>query len=182
MTDLIVRGNVFYCDKHHELEDLAGEVEVIDKYNNIHTYLVPIVLCKSCNVYYILEETYQELKKYGRIRAQIVSYEKYLKGVEGLPWELKAVSELKALGYTVSEEEGLTSYQRQSILEDIIDCKIMTKGKVLSYLDFFIKLNQHKDNMALEKWKKDREYIAGYDIGTSKKVKVGAIIVLEYSK
>lgn len=180
MTDLLVRSNGFYCNQHHELEDMAGEVEVVDKFNNISTYLIPIVHCRKCDVYYVLEETYRELKKHGRIRVEILSYKAYKnKGNTG--WdELNDVSPLKSWGYTVSEDAGYTDMQRQSILEDIIDYQILTKDKVLSYLDFFIKLNQHKGNSAVEKWKDDRKYIAQYNIGMSKKIKIGKIIVMEY--
>ena len=58
--------------------------------------------------------------------------------------------------------------------------QILTKNKVLSYLDFFIKLNQHKGSSAVKKWKDDRKYIAQYNIGMSKKIKIGKIIVMEY--
>lgn len=67
--------------------------------------------------------------------------------------------------------------ERQSILEDIIDCGVMSKDKVLSYLDFFIKLNNFRSDQAIDKWKADRKYIANYRIGSSRKVKVGKIIV-----
>ena len=36
------------------------------------------------------------------------------------------------------------------------------------------------DMQNVEKWKDDRKYIAQYNIGMSKKIKIGKIIVMEY--
>lgn len=180
MTDLVVRSNSFYCNMHHDLEDIAGEIEVVDRNDNVHSYLIPITYCRACNVYYTLEETYLELKKKGRIRAEILTYRDY-QNRGNVRWgELSNVSPLKEWGYSVGQEDGYSSRQRESILEDIIDYGVMSKDKVLSYLDFFLKLNQHKGNVALEKWKADRNYIAQYKIGSAKKVKVGKIILFEH--
>ena len=120
-----------------------------------------------------------ELKKNGRIRAEILSYKDYQKRGNTGWGELSNVSPLREWGYSVSQEDGFSDRQRQSILEDIIDYGVMSKDKVLSYLDFFMKLNQHKGSRALEKWKADRTYIAQYRIGSAKKVKVGKVIVFE---
>ncbi len=179
MTDLVVRSNSFFCNMHHELEDMAGEIEVVDRNDNVHRYLIPIVYCCSCNVYYVLEETYLELKKNGRIRAEILSYKDYQNRGNASWGELSSISPLREWGYSVSQEDGFSDRQRQSILEDIIDYGVMSKDKVLSYLDFFMKLNQHKGSRALEKWKADRTYIAQYRIGSAKKVKIGKVIVFE---
>lgn len=179
MADLIVRSNGFYCNQHHDLEDIAGEIEVVDKNDNIHKYLIPITYCKSCDIYYVLEETYQELKQKGRIRAEILSYKVYKNQGNTEFRELNSMSLLKAWGYSVSQADGYSDRQRQSILEDIIDYQVMNKDKVLSYLDFFMRLNQYKGTIALGKWKEDRDYIAQYQIGTAKKVNIDKIIVIE---
>lgn len=39
-------------------------------------------------------------------------------------------------GYNVSQTEGLTDLRRHKILAVIIDNKIMSKGEIISYLDF----------------------------------------------
>lgn len=182
MGDLIVRSNSFYCNLHHDMEDMAGVVEVRNGLGQIMEYLIPIVYCRNCNVYYILDETYLELKKKGVIMCQILSYREYQNAgnTEIEPWKWNVISPLRKWGYTVSQVEGYSDRQRQAILEDIVDYGGMSKDKVLSYLDFFIKLNQSKGNLALEKWKADRAYIAAYKIGTAKKIKIGKITVIDY--
>ena len=116
MTDLLVRSNSFYCNKNHHLEDMAGEIEVVDKFNNIHTYLVPIVYCRDCEVHYILEETYRSLKQNGRrIRAEILTFKAYHEG-DRADWELKEMGPLKAWGYSVSEKRWYTVIRRRGII------------------------------------------------------------------
>ena len=67
----------------------------------------------------------------------------------------------------------------ENILEDIIDYGIMTKDEVLSYLSFFMHLNHNGSDVALSKWKADRDYIADYKLGSSKRIRVEKIIVYE---
>lgn len=182
MNDLVIRSNSFYCNKHHDITDLAGEFELLDRKGSISHYLVPIAYCKSCDKIYLLEETYKALKTYNSvIAAQIMTYKEY-ESSKGMPenlYEWKDISPLRKWGYTVSQVEGYSSRQRQAILEDIVDYGGMPKNKVLSYLDFFIKLNEQKGNLALEKWKADREHIANYKLGSAERVRIGTIIILD---
>lgn len=126
-----------------------------------------------------LEETYLALKEKGRIMCSILSYKAYQNSHSVEYGELNAMSPLRQWGYTVSQEEGYTDKQRQMILEDILDYNVMTKDKLLSYLNFFIRLNQHKKDSALGKWMDDRKYVEQYKLGTAKRIKVDRIIVIE---
>ena len=101
-------------------------------------------------------------KKIDQRRLYLLSYKAY-KNRDAVEYgELKEVSPLREWGYTVSQDEGYTDRQRQMILEDILDHQIMTKDTMLSYLGFFIRLNQHKHDVALGKWIEDRKYIEQY--------------------
>lgn len=73
-------------------------------------------------------------------------------------------SALHKLGYTVSQEKGLSAKQRQEILEFAINSKMMTKRKVISFLEYLIKTNGKKktNEIAVSKWKEDLEYIKRY--------------------
>lgn len=171
-NQILVRTNSFYCNIYHELEDIAGEISVIDKKGNVHVYLVPMAYCESCGLYYMLEETFKELKKYGVIRCQIMTFERYSKDgfFDGNFEKWRDIGPLKLWGYSVNAEDGLSEYQRQAILEDIVDCKAMTKDQVLSYLDFFIRLHRTNDGLYVDKWKADRMHLANYKLGSAKRV------------
>ena len=181
VVDLIVRSNSFYCNKHHEIIDMAGEVEVVDQKGNIFCYLIPIAYCKTCDAYFVLENTYKDLKKNGRrIRCEILSYKQYIASKENKNMELSEIGPLKSWGYTVSQEAGYSAIQRQGILEDIIDSGILTKDKVLSYLNFFEKQHCGGSPTALARWEEDYKYISQYKIGSAERKRAGKIIVYEY--
>ena len=70
-------------------------------------------------------------------------------------------------GYSVSQEEGLTSAARRKILALIVDHKILTRNEIIGYLDFFInqRKNQPRFEKAIDKWEQDREFISEYRAG-----------------
>ena len=181
VENLVVRKNSFFCNCHHDVKDAAGIIEVCNGHGNIETFLVPIACCETCGLFYILEETYQILKKRGVIMCQIMSYKKYLEhgtyDDDFQKW--KTQSPLKIWGYTVSQVEEYTDAQRHAMLEDIIDCCVMTKDRILTYLDFFIRLNRSKGDRAVEKWTEDRDYISRYVLGTAKRVRIGKITIVD---
>ena len=53
----------------------------------------------------------------------------------------------------------------------------MSKDEVLSYLNFFMRLNHNGSDIALAKWKEDRDYIMNYKIGSSKRIRINKLIV-----
>lgn len=178
---LMIRSNSLYCNAHHDLEDMAGQINVCDRKGNIFTYLIPIVYCKTCGLYFALEGTYRNLKKHGHILCQVITYTDFKKN--GAPTaysgSLQSESLLHALGYNVSQSDGLTRDQRHVILERVIDSGILTKDRVLSYLDFFIGM-RGDCTAAVEKWTEDRDYIADYQLGSNPKIPIGRIITLEH--
>ena len=109
-----------------------------------------------------------------------MSFKEYRYGEKPEPGTLNSVSPLRKWGYTVSQAAGYSDIQRQGILEDIIDYHIMTKDEILSYLNFFMKLNHNGSDMALAKWKEDRDYIANYKLGSSKRIRVNKLIIKTY--
>lgn len=182
LTNVIIRKNSLHCDAKHTIIDMAGEVQIYKRNGEVKNYLVPIAYCKDCNLYYILEDTYVEIKKKGIIMCQIMTYNKYKEygsyDPEDIYW--KNESPLKIMGYNVNKVDDLTTNQRRMILERIIENKILTRHKVLSYLDFFVK-NHKGFPDAVKKWKEDRIYIEQYELESNPKVAIGKIIVINKS-
>jgi hypothetical protein len=176
---LIVRSNTLFCDQKHQLTDMAGEVEIFDKSGMYFLCLFPIVYCAECNMYFVLEGTYKKLREKGVLMCQVMDYKTYKKFGVYSPtvayW--KDESPLKILGYSVSNEAGLSMIQRREILEKIVNSGILSKQRVLEYLDFFIKLN-HTHTEAVERWKDDREHICNYRIEQYKKKQFGKMICI----
>lgn len=165
ISDIIVRANSFYCNKNHNVKDIVGIISIIDKKGTSRNKKVVLAYCETCDVYYILEETYKNLKKYGVIGCQVMSkkmYEKNGKFDFLVSGEWAEYSPLRLWGYTTSKNEGLTDDQRKAVLAMILDKKLMSKDKMLSYLDFFVRTHNNEDSISC--WKEDRKFVEEYKI------------------
>ena len=133
--------------------------------------------CTQCKVYFIMDSTYQSLKRKGVILCRVTDEKNYMKGTYINGMRLAKESLLMQYGYNVSQTEGLTDLRRHKILAVIIDNKIMSKGEIISYLDFFINQRSSMTNMerAIAKWESDREFVEEYKIGQYAQYGVNAI-------
>lgn len=70
-------------------------------------------------------------------------------------------SKLYELGYSVSQETGLSDRYRRDLLESIIRSGQMTKAQVTNHLYYLIKINGKKgtNDIAVAKWKRDLEFV-----------------------
>ncbi len=70
-------------------------------------------------------------------------------------------SELHKLGYSVSQNVGMSDRQRQDLLEILIRTDKITKRQVLNHLHYLIEINGKKNanSIALSKWKRDYEFV-----------------------
>ena len=126
---------------------------------------------------FILDSTYQNLKKKGMILCRISDEKNYMKGGYANGIKLAQESLLMQYGYNVSQTEGLTATARQKILAVIIDNKIMSKSEIISYIDFFISQRSSNSRMdvAISKWEADRDFVENYKIGEYTQFGVNAI-------
>ena len=175
IKDVLVRENSFRCSQHQKTE-YAGEVPVLTRNGTIETYLVRIWYCADCNCYFILNKTFQDLRKNGVILCKVMDYTAYTSIQHGPKWYTSSyfsnwnqVSPLRLCGYCVNEIEGLTDKQRHRILEEIVDNGILPTDRVMSYLDFFTK-NPRAGQNAIEKWNADYNHISKYKLHSAERV------------
>lgn len=176
--DFVVRSNVFKCthDKH-KIDNVVAEI-YIDEDGKKHLEKISAGYCPQCNIYFIMESTYENLKRRGIILCRISDHKNYMKmaymsnGVK-----LAQESILMQYGYNVSQIKGLSKLRRQKILAVIIDNDVLSKSEIISYLDFFIRQRSHMSNMetAISKWEEDEEFVEHYRIGEYTKFGVNAI-------
>lgn len=169
VKDFVVRRTTFKCmHEGHALQNIDGIVEIINDKGNIIQTRVPAGYCPNCNVFFIMESTYQRLKMKGTPICRISDEKTYMKGnIYANGMRLAQESVLMQYGYSVSQQEGLSANRRSKILAILIDNDILTRTEIISYLDFFI--NQRKNNpkyeKAIEKWEMDREFVSEYKVG-----------------
>lgn len=177
VKDFVVRSNVFKCaHNHHNIKDIVAVIYT-DNDGRKQENVISAGFCPQCNIYFIMESTYESLKRKGIILCRVSDEKNYLRsgGFGGM--QLAQQSLLMQFGYSVSQQEGLSSMTRQRILAVIIDNKIMSKSEVISYLDFFISQRSSRSNMgiAISKWEEDRKFVENYKIGLYTQYGVKAI-------
>ena len=178
VKDFIVRGNVFRCmHKSHQIQNVDAEVKVSLNNGEDKLFQISAGYCQQCNVYFIMESTYQELKRKGIILCRVTDSKTYAKGGFMNGSKLAQESILMQYGYNVSQTVGLSARQRQKILAVMIDNKVLSKSEIISYLDFFIRQHGSRNNMgvAISKWEDDREFVEHYKSGEYTKFGVNAI-------
>lgn len=179
LADVLVRGNSFRC-KNHLKTDYAGEVPLLLRDGNIQYALIPVSYCHDCDYFFVLDKTFQDLRKKGVIACRVTDYQTFKDyhphyNIPASKWN--QISPLRLFGYCVNQQENLTDEQRQSILEKIVDNGILPKDRVLSYLSFFMRNPIYGQN-AIEKWDADYKYLESYQLGSARRVVVNGFIRL----
>lgn len=178
VRDFVVRRAVFRCmyDKHKVI-DLDAAITIFDHENNEKLVSISAGYCQSCDIYFIMESTYESLKRKGIILCRISDEKSYMKNsfINGM--KLAQESILMQYGYNVSQEEGLTETRRQKILAIMVDKHVLSRSEIISYLDFFInqRMFQSKFELAVSKWEADRNFISQYRVGEYSQYGVNAI-------
>ena len=74
-------------------------------------------------------------------------------------WNLESV--LRQEGYTVSQKEDLSDLERQSILKNVINRKLMSKWQIIEHIELQISLrrNNRMYNIAISKWERDLAFL-----------------------
>lgn len=92
-------------------------------------------------------------------------------------YDLALESPLKLSGYNVSQKDGFTAQERHYILARIIHDRIMSKGEVIRYLSYFLRMNGAKsgNELAVSKWREDLCFVQEYDINTQPKAIISDI-------
>lgn len=157
--DAVVRINNKSCiDVNHKLNEITAYIPVL--ITNLGLQQIPInaFYCKSCQRYYILENTYKNLKTRGLICCRVID-SKDLTSNSYSSWATESV--IKQYGYNVSVTENLSEYKRHVILEFIIQNNILSKAQVVEHISWLIRANidrpRYRD--AVKKWTTDLNYL-----------------------
>lgn len=178
VKDFVVRRSTFKClHRNHTVNQIDAVVAVIDKKGNLRQEICSAGYCRNCSTYFIMESTYQSLRKKGILACRISDEKSYVSGKSWVNGMLLAQeSILKQYGYSVSQEDGASDLARKRLLSLLIDKGVVDKSTIVSYLDFFI--SQHSDSRyeyAVGKWESDRKFVNSYRRGTYETIAVLSI-------
>ena len=179
IQDFVIRRSTFKClhDKH-QLKNIEGIINVVNSDGCIEKHVIPAGYCSECNLYFIMESTYEKIRDMGTPLCRLTDEKNYLQSNTNLKGiNLAKESVLMQYGYNVSQEEGLSEKKRRTILASLIDNNILTKNDIISYLDFFInqKKSRSQYEKAIEKWENDRDFVFSYKRGTYAMYGIGGI-------
>ena len=185
--DFVVRRAVFKCmHNNHQIEDIKAVFTTISRLGTVNKITIPAGYCSTCNMYFIMESTYNRIKKSGIPICRTMDEKNYLKSnTTGIYYNgLASESVLMQFGYTVSKQDDLPAEQRRRILAAIVDNDVLKRNEVVSYLDYFINQRKNQKNKdgslrykdAIDKWRADRAWINQYKLGTYKEVVIGSIV------
>ena len=185
--DFVVRRAVFKCmHNNHQIEDIKAVFTTISRLGTVNKITIPAGYCSTCNMYFIMESTYNRIKKSGIPICRTMDEKNYLKSnTTGIYYNgLASESVLMQFGYTVSKQDDLPAEQRRRILAAIVDNDVLKRNEVVSYLDYFINQRKNQKNKdgslrykdAIDKWRADRAWINQYKLGSYKEVVIGSIV------
>ena len=165
IEDFLVRTSLNKCvNNNHTLSRIKACVSIITKSNGIIEETFDAAYCSECNKSYILESTYNRLKKLGQICCKVIEYEDLKQNYSSFSsWQKKSL--LAMYGYNVNKNESLTVAERRMILDFIIENNIMRPFEIISHLEMLIRTRKNLKNMAdaREKWEEDISYVQNYN-------------------
>lgn len=129
--------------------------------------VVPITVyySKSERKYFLNQESYDLYKrKYGLPYFHLA----YYSTTETL-FNMKEKSDLRLYGYTVNKIDGLSQKERQELIGQLIDGKLMSQSSIINHLEWLI--HSHRDNYrfddACDKWQDDLKFAYNYTAKTN---------------
>ena len=176
-ADVVVKTNIFKCNKNHKIEQVQAVVKIVDFYGDIIEKSVSAGYCEDCKLYFILEKDFQKLKRYGVLLCRIIS-EKIYHNTKNINYALQEESVLHQVGYNVSATENLSTEQRWEILKMVVDSDLYSVSGLCGFLDYLIDKNQRVTTRdmsnAIYKWQIDRDFISEYEEDSRRKINVNS--------
>ena len=163
----VIHSDMSDCNrKGHEYEEINARIYVYSGQVGMQEYVIDAYYCHDCKAYYINENVYNALKQKGNLMCQVFtpkSFEEYKKeSTYGKDFRPESI--LHITGYNVGQTDNLSEEVRHKILEYVMESGLMKKREILYLLGEFIKSRESQSNMqlAVSKWKADRDWLRGY--------------------
>ena len=170
---LYVSKSALSCERQgHSVEGATGSIVTLSG----RTVNINVNYCSNCRRYFIGQREYEHYRDiYGPILGNF-SFPGSVQSSSGTV-TLSKESPLMMCGYNVRESDGLTSRERQLILANMIDRRILSKPRIIEYLQFFISWREGNPSMgnACDKWREDLAFVRNYEMDTQRRFSIGAV-------
>ena len=152
----VIMGRDTCTDDKHHIMDIRANFE----FYNGTTKKYTIRRCANCKQYQVSFEQFELMWKECKSLPKVeIIYSGTDGEIDGSYWSDRSV--FSDHGYSVSQEKGLTTIQRQQKLKWIIDHGIMSKYDTIRFLRSRISINGMKPEnwLARSKWEEDLRYV-----------------------
>ena len=169
----VCKGIVSCSKKSHKILSVTGILISLSG----NPIKLNVNYCADCEIFFI---DYAEFKYYRDIYGVLIGnylIQESFNSAFGNYKNLSAESVLRICGYTVNQRDNLTAKQRRLILSNLMDKEIITKPRLMKYLQFFINSSRYRDNMKIahQKWQEDLIWIREYNIDTQRHFLINSI-------
>lgn len=167
----ICKGTITCRNSNHEIVPATGILASLSG----RRIRININYCKVCKVYFISLTEYKYYKDlYGVLLGNFLIRQttKYDESIESNGYDsLADESILHIYGYSVNQIDGLSTWERRRILGNLMDREIVSKYRIIEYLQFFINNSKYRKNLKLanQKWTDDLEWVRAYNINKQRK-------------
>lgn len=164
-SDVMVVSSSMYCKtKGHNVVPCRGIVNIITENNTEEEYYIYVGYCKECKTYTVFSSDYNKMLEKGRPLCVVYNYREAPVGRIHSEFKYKSQSVLAVKGYNVQANSDLSELERQKIIKDCLDNKLVQVHDVLDFLNWLIRTREplQKYKHAISKWKKDIEFVESY--------------------
>ena len=168
----VFQGTLACRKKSHHISSATGIVKRITG----SEIKLNVNYCAECKRYFINMNEYKYYREiYGALMGRF-DFSTFASNNSGFG-QMAEESILHLCGYTVNQQDALSSTQRHMILRGIIENGIMAKYRVMEYLQFFINrsVNIKQLSIAREKWEEDLQWVRDYKLQNQPNVIINVI-------
>lgn len=171
---LYIYNGVLGCEaRGHKLEAVTGTLATV-KGSVVH---MNVNYCHECRRHFVSRSEYEHYRSLHGPLLGNITFQSDNDGETESELSLNEESPLMLCGYGVSVREGLTIRERRLLLANIMDRGILSKPRVMEYLQFFISWRENNPKMAeaCKKWRSDLDWVRDYRIDEQRRFDVESI-------
>ena len=161
-TLYVHQGNIVCLKEKHLVENVTVTVKSFDE-NKVK---LNVQYCNECNNYFI---HFSVLEQYRAHYKFLIGDFKMVNAKGGFftsEFERVPYHPIRLCGYTVSQKENLSDWERRYILAEYMGKSDAKKTEVINHLSMLIDTNGHQERneLAVSKWSSDREFVLSYNM------------------
>lgn len=180
---LIVLSNTLKCSSNHNTKDILAKIPVLDTTGHIFYVTRNASYCPTCNRFTMLKEDFDRIN--GVVTCKVIDEtQQSNSSTYNNDFDSEqSKSVLTQYGYNVQTKSSISKEQRQIVLASIIEAQIMSRREIMDHISTLIERGSKIKswNLATQKWREDRDYVASYDSDNLPEV-IFDKIILKYHK